>query len=210
MSLTSLRRLRAGLRRSTSRSEPGDWRQVPRIDLLSAPGRRHRLARNAKAGLLLVLLAEAVLGFQLYSGLSSAQAEADKARQRLQALRLEDERLAGEVQDLHARLDQQRGHGSTTAQADLTAGHIDWVPPLASLFGAQVEGLSFDSVEIDTAAGEARIAAKAENVEAVVRFQAEVRLASRYLGIRQLSWEDADPALNLRATLNIDGGSLTP
>ena len=181
-----------------------EWRRVPKIDLLPPKG-RGPIGTLLVVAMVLLLAVEAVLLWNLLSALSDAQAPKD---QRARALLTVERQLATaetEVQRLNAEKDQlQRGRGNVDeAQEELASAHMDWGTVLTAIFEAEIPGILFDSVITAPGAGGVGVVGTAENIEAIVSFQARIGDRADILDLQNLQWKEVDASLSFSAEFTV-------
>lgn len=179
----------------------GDWRRVPKINLL--PGRRAGLTKSHLIGALVaVLVIAAVFLFNTYMGLSSAQDQTERNRQALQAATKKLSVIEEELQNLitkKADLEQKRKADEQAILA-ATSEQIDWGASLSALLSTQGPGVRFEAITTKPDSRAVEVAGVATDVNAMVVFQSYVANVSDLLDLQSLRWQEGDSSLNFVAS----------
>ena len=150
--------------------------------------------------LVVVFLIEILVLGGLYRGLSTPRDRADVARPRVERLRVQLRAADASVVKLNDEL-VQLGSGQDPSQAplaELRAGRRDWATSLTALFGAEVPGITFDSV-VSNPGGRIEVIGAAADESAVGRFQSHIRTLAQILEMQSIRLTRADASLSFTA-----------
>lgn len=185
-------------RGATFAPRAASWRSVPRVNVL--PTGQGAAANLILPALVVVFLIEILVLGGLYRGLSTPRDRADVARPELVRLRVQLKAADASVVALNDELAQLEGGQDTSqaALAELKAGRRDWATSLTALFGAEVPGITFDSV-VSNPGGRIEVIGAASDESAVGRFQSHIRTLSRILEMQSIRLTRGDASLNFTA-----------
>ena len=187
-----------------------EWRRgrgLPKINLLQQ-SRIRPASRLTVAGLLVVLVLEAIFLAIVYGDLTTARDDVDIQRQVLAGLQQREDQLAEKVQTLYQTIDQlqpteQERNVVEDSYRELTEGRVAWGAYMSALFGTVVSGVRFETVSTEPTGGNAEVFGTATNAAVMRSFQSEIVKASDILELNSLRWEEEEASLDFSASFTL-------
>lgn len=201
MTLLYRRRGFPGAGRGSGSEWPSHWRAVPVINVLSRPSRRAPRWSPVRVGVGAVVLLELIWILVLVLGWQGAKGEIEEAEAALESVKAQRAAELQEINDLKQQVEELEAEAPAQESEIL---RVAWGPALAGLFEMDVPGIVLDAVS-DQPEDPTRIVINgvASDLQAMARFQSELRNMSNLFDLQSIQWEASDESLSFTVVMRL-------
>ena len=177
------------------------WRRVPTIDMRPRKPSPWTSTRLLRGGAVVLLLAELLLLGRLGLDWQNADSQQPVLTRQLKNLQQTQASHQGELKHLQNQLATLKKQQKSQS---VDASNPGWTGALAALFAMGTPGIQLQSAANDPKQpGDLIVQGEATGLDAVARFQDEIRTRAQYFTLEGIQWNAGDAGLQFTAKLRI-------